>query len=164
MSYMDKQFARFPHISEEIFDQLDNQNLVKCRRISKSWCNYLDDQKILYIRIIKQSIKSSNYIKAPPHSGYRGCLNSYSDACLDRNPYGLENGVDVRILEQIGTRKYAEMLVILRNADMMGKQSMKSSDFKCDNKLLQVPMINCQHNANILFSKVEQKISLPYLL
>ena len=129
MSYMDKQFARFPHISEEIFDQLDNQNLVKCRRISKSWCNYLDDQKILYIRIIKQSIKSSNYIKAPPHSGYRGCLNSYSDACLDRNPYGLENGVDVRILEQIGTRKYAEMLVILRNADMMGKQSMKSSDF-----------------------------------
>ena len=123
ISYMDEQFARFPHISEEIFDQLDDQNLVKCRRISKSWCNYLDDQKILYIRIIKQSIKSSDYIKAPPHSVYRGCLNSYPDACTDCNPCGegLENGVDETLLEQMGMRKYAEMVAIL--------QSVKSSDY-----------------------------------
>ena len=79
---MQEQFARFPHISEKIFDQLDDQNLVKCRRISKSWCKYLDDQKNLYIRTIKQSIISSDYNKAPAHS-----VNSYADACTDCNPW-----------------------------------------------------------------------------
>ena len=78
---MEEQFSRFPHISEKIFDQLDDQNLVKCRRISKSWCNYLDNQKILYIRIIKQGIISSDYNKAPAHS-----VNSYADACTNCNP------------------------------------------------------------------------------
>ena len=78
---MQEQFARFPHISEKIFDQLDDQNLVKCRRISKSWCNYIDNQKNLYIRIIKQSIISSDYNKAPAHS-----VNSYADTCTNCNP------------------------------------------------------------------------------
>ena len=57
---MEEQFARFPHISEHIFGQLNNQNLAKCRKLSKSWCNYLDNQKIMNIRIIKQSIRSSD--------------------------------------------------------------------------------------------------------
>ena len=60
MSNMDEQFARFPHISEQIFDQLNNRSLAKCRRISKSWCNYLDNQKLLTIRIIKKNIRSSD--------------------------------------------------------------------------------------------------------
>ena len=78
---MEEQFVRFPYISEQIFDQLDDQNLVKCRRISKSWCNYLDNQKVLYIQIIKQSIISSDYNKAPAHSA-----NLYADACTNCNP------------------------------------------------------------------------------
>ena len=57
---MEEQFARFPHISEKIFGQLNNQNLAKCRNISKSWCNYLANQKFMNIRIIKQSIRSSD--------------------------------------------------------------------------------------------------------
>ena len=57
---MEEHFARFPHISEKIFVQLNNQNLAKCRKISKSWCNYLDNQKFMNIRIIKQRIRSSD--------------------------------------------------------------------------------------------------------
>ena len=55
---MEEQFARFPHISEKIFGQLNNQNLAMCRKISKSWCKYLDNQKFMNIQIIKQSIRS----------------------------------------------------------------------------------------------------------
>ena len=93
---MEEQFARFPYISEKIFDQLDNPNLVKCRKISKSWCNYLDNQKILHIRIIKQSIKSSDYNKAPAHSA-----NFYADACYNCNPRiaGLRKG----LFDDLGT-------------------------------------------------------------
>ena len=105
---MEEQFSRFPQISEKIFDQLDDQNLVKCRRISKSWCNYLDNQKILYNRIIKQSIISSDYNKAPAHS-----VNSYADACTNCNPCvaGLGKGLfhDPRISELLFGTKNQEM-------------------------------------------------------
>ena len=33
-------FDRFPHLSEMIFDELDNQNLSKCREVCKSWRYY----------------------------------------------------------------------------------------------------------------------------
>ena len=82
-SNMEEVFARFPHISDMIFDQLTNRYLARCKVISKSWCNYLDNHKITYIRIIKQNIKSSdcnrparevesllNNVKHPP-SQYR---------------------------------------------------------------------------------------------
>ena len=82
-SNMEEVFARFPHISDMIFDQLTNRYLARCKVISKSWCNYLDNHKIIYIRIIKQNIKSSdcnrparevesllNNVKHPP-SQYR---------------------------------------------------------------------------------------------
>ena len=57
---MEEQFARFPHISEKIFGQLNNQNLAMCRKISKSWRKYLDNQKFMNVQIIKQSIRSSD--------------------------------------------------------------------------------------------------------
>ena len=43
---------RFPHLAEAIFDELNNQSLAKCRRVSRAWCTNLDQQKILKIRKI----------------------------------------------------------------------------------------------------------------
>ena len=28
---------RFPHLGEDVFDQLDNQTLVACRKVSRPW-------------------------------------------------------------------------------------------------------------------------------
>ena len=50
-------FVRFPHLSEMIFDELDNQNLSKCREVCKSWKDYLVVQKFLHIRFIKEKLK-----------------------------------------------------------------------------------------------------------
>ena len=38
-------FLRFSHIGEQIFDQLDNKTLVKCREVSKPWQNLIDSAK-----------------------------------------------------------------------------------------------------------------------
>ena len=38
-------FLRFSHIGEQIFDQLDNETLVKCREVSKPWQNLIDSAK-----------------------------------------------------------------------------------------------------------------------
>ena len=53
---MDIFLGRFPHIPEMIFGQLPDQSLAKCREVSKSWCNYLDQQKFFHVRMIKGKV------------------------------------------------------------------------------------------------------------
>ena len=38
-------FLRFSHIGEQIFDQLDDENFVKCREVSRPWQNSIDSAK-----------------------------------------------------------------------------------------------------------------------
>ena len=48
---MEEVLLRFPHLSENIFDSLDNKSLADCKEVSKSWYFYLDGQKFLQLRI-----------------------------------------------------------------------------------------------------------------
>ena len=50
---MEEVFLRFPHLSETIFDLLDNKSLAKSKKVNKSWYFYLDSQKFLQTRIRK---------------------------------------------------------------------------------------------------------------
>ena len=47
---------RFSHLSETIFDHLDNQSLVNCKLVSKELNVYLSEQKFHQIRIIKETV------------------------------------------------------------------------------------------------------------
>ena len=58
--HIEEIFWRFPHIGEQIFDNLKNSSLTKCRRVNKYWQNFIDGQKILYIRKIQENIFISN--------------------------------------------------------------------------------------------------------
>ena len=49
---MEELFARFPHISEKIFQQLDDKSLTNCREVSKSWQEFLDSKNMSWIRIV----------------------------------------------------------------------------------------------------------------
>ena len=42
----------FPHISDQILDPLDNQSLVKCRCLNKSWKIFIDKAKLVWNEII----------------------------------------------------------------------------------------------------------------
>ena len=45
-------FERFPTLSEGIFGRLDDQSLASCRKVSKAWKEYVDIQRIYWIRKI----------------------------------------------------------------------------------------------------------------
>ena len=45
-------FTRFPNLSEGIFGRLDVQSLASCQEVSKAWREYVDSQRIYYIRKI----------------------------------------------------------------------------------------------------------------
>ena len=45
-------FARFSHITEQIFAHLDNKSLSNCREVKKSWQKFIDENNIVWIRIV----------------------------------------------------------------------------------------------------------------
>ena len=49
---------RFPSIAESIFDELDNQSLVKCREASREWSEFLSSPKFLLMRKIKKTVET----------------------------------------------------------------------------------------------------------
>ena len=48
---MEELFQRFPEIAEDIFDSLDDQSLSNCQLVSRSWANYLNQDRF-QVRII----------------------------------------------------------------------------------------------------------------
>ena len=51
---MEEFLERFPRVGEEIFKQLDNQNLAKCREVSRSQYKFLEESKVLWRRMIEK--------------------------------------------------------------------------------------------------------------
>ena len=45
---------RFPNVAQDIFKELDNETVTKCRNVSRLWCDYLDDQKFCWVRMIQR--------------------------------------------------------------------------------------------------------------
>ena len=51
---MEEVLVRFPHIGDQVFKQLDNEDLIKCRKISPSWNEFINNQKLPWIRMLKK--------------------------------------------------------------------------------------------------------------
>ena len=51
---MEEVFLRFPHLAESLYENLDNQNLSKCREVGQSWKSFIDNNDLLWIRIKKR--------------------------------------------------------------------------------------------------------------
>ena len=51
---MEDIILRFPQLSKQIFANLDNQNLVKCRTVSQSWNDSIEERKYFWLRKIQK--------------------------------------------------------------------------------------------------------------
>ena len=56
---MEDVVQRFPHISRQIFENLDNESLVLCQKVCKSWKNCIDSEKFYWIRIFMKFLQYS---------------------------------------------------------------------------------------------------------
>ena len=53
----------FHYITKTIFNYFDQNTLCACRLVSKSWCEYIDYEKLNWIQILLyQSIKLSDWL------------------------------------------------------------------------------------------------------
>jgi hypothetical protein len=49
---MEQFLLRFPMVAQQLFGQLDTENLVNCRNVSRNWQEFIDDQKFYTIQKI----------------------------------------------------------------------------------------------------------------
>ena len=54
---MEEIITRFPHLGEQIFEQLNRKDLKKCRKVKESWRIFIDRQNFPWIRVIKKRLK-----------------------------------------------------------------------------------------------------------
>ena len=47
---IDTILSRFPVMAEDIFKELDSKSMVKCRKMSVPWQNFIDNQRFIWIR------------------------------------------------------------------------------------------------------------------
>ena len=47
-------YFRFPKLSEGIFQQIDHQTLVRCKKVDRSWYNCIQNHRIQWIRKIQK--------------------------------------------------------------------------------------------------------------
>ena len=59
---MEEVNLRFQHLSEQIFSCLDNESLINCQEVSRSWNIYLDRQKFLQARIILEIVNRTHKV------------------------------------------------------------------------------------------------------
>ena len=66
-SAIEQVFLRFPHLSENIFGQLNSEFLAKSKEVSRSWYDYLDGQKFLENRAdkVKEVMETIRKLGAP---------------------------------------------------------------------------------------------------
>ena len=57
---MERIFLKIPDLAEKIFKELDNQSLVKCKEVQRSWYNFINEEKVLWFRIIQNYIRNDN--------------------------------------------------------------------------------------------------------
>ena len=58
---MEEIFLRFPHIGEQIFEELSNESFVKCREVSKSLEKF-HEEKMVHIRNLLKAIRFSTVL------------------------------------------------------------------------------------------------------
>ena len=79
---IEETFWRFPHIAQQIFEELDNKSLSGCLEINNLWQNFINEKKILQINLLKKytHIKSSILKKALSNKDFETVqkLASYS--------------------------------------------------------------------------------------
>ena len=50
---MDEVISRIPVIGQNFFEELNNESWIQCRIVGRFWCNFIDSQKLPWLRRIQ---------------------------------------------------------------------------------------------------------------
>ena len=88
---MEEIVLRFPVIAQQIFEQLDNQDLIKFREVDKSFCSSIDQNRLIWTRMIKKYIKDNNkFRKSWKLVMEKVTVKTLEDLALTTTKFGIE--------------------------------------------------------------------------
>ena len=59
---MENIFSKIPDLGKKIFKELGNQSLVTCKEVQRSWYNFVNEEKVIWFRIIQNCICNDNEV------------------------------------------------------------------------------------------------------
>ena len=62
-TFLDEMMLRFPHIVQDVCKELDNKSLTNCRNVSRACCDFIDDEKLYWVRKIQNYVSMKNFLK-----------------------------------------------------------------------------------------------------
>ena len=81
---MDEAMKRFPHLTEQIIQKMDNKGLVKSREVSRTWQEFVDAKEYPWLRIVRipTRLKRSNCLT-------RHMCNTYLHLAAEYGQFGM---------------------------------------------------------------------------
>ena len=76
---MENILCTFPHIFQQILDELDLKSLADCRLVGKSWLYFVDNSKSNWIRMIKELTENQGGIFPYKEEYTHECLKEDAD-------------------------------------------------------------------------------------
>ena len=55
-TFLDEIMLRFPHLVQDVFVELDNKSLANCRKVSRAFFDFIDDEKLFWVRKIQNYV------------------------------------------------------------------------------------------------------------
>ena len=95
---MEQIILRFPHLSEKIYNLLDNKGLEKSRKVDRYWNIYIANQKFYYIRITKTILELDHEVLGIQEVG--PAWNKLFVKCATKTIADLLKAVQLFYLEQ----------------------------------------------------------------
>ena len=118
---MEEVFLRFPHIGEQVFKQLNNENLTKCREISKSWEEFIDNQKLPWIRLMKKYLSAGLEEDEVFLEDWQSFVKSYNVATLQEIAITIQHFCEPDLDEEYQNLDPLSAAVLSGNIEIVAK-------------------------------------------
>ena len=80
-------FPRFRHITEKVFEQLDNINIIKCREVSKYWQECIDSKRFSWVGIVSiPKTPKNTFLHLAGQTGQTKMFEKFFDEEANKNP------------------------------------------------------------------------------
>ena len=93
---MEESFQRFSHLPEKIFEELDNVSIAKCRKVNRRWRNYLEDGKVLQIKIIRSTVRKFHYVGKSWEAAFKTLNTARRKELENENCYQLRREINMQ--------------------------------------------------------------------
>ena len=107
-------YAGFPHICEQIFDQMDKKCLQKCREVTKSWQECIDEMNLLRIHFISvpKILKYGNtYLHVAAKNGHSNIFKILFKTDKIQNPENHKGTTSFQLACQYGQFEIVKLFI-----------------------------------------------------